>query len=91
MKQFKTFSGKAKSNFRELMIEYWMKDEKSSRTIVMQNYVDEKFDELCERVTTQTCIFDPDLGYTDKSIDGMLCFERIDDNCCIPVEFIEVQ
>ena len=87
MKKFETFKGYIPPNFRELMINYWMEDENSTREEVLAAYDDdESFERLCNMEGERTFI--PDLGYSDKEIDGTLCFESVDNNFCIPVKFI---
>jgi hypothetical protein len=88
MKQLKPFRGVAPKDFREKMIAFWMDDEKVSRSEALDAYADDKFDSLCEKVAGNECDFIPDLGYTDKSINGTLCFEKEDNNFCIPVSII---
>lgn len=86
MKKFETFKGYIPPNFREQMINFWMEDENSTRDEVLAAYDDEGFNRLCNFEGERT--FVPDLGYADKGIDGTLCFETVDNNFCIPVEFI---
>lgn len=87
MKKFETFKGYLSPNFRQMMIEYWIEDEGyDSVSEALEAYGGEDFDELCNMTGLRT--FVPDLGYTDDSKDGTLCFESVDNNFCIPVEFI---
>jgi hypothetical protein len=89
MKVFKKFKAKAKSNFRDLMIQEWMLFENfKTEEDALNNYGGVDFDNLCERVKNE-CLYVPDIGYSDKTVDGTLCFEEKDNSFVIPVEFLE--
>jgi len=90
MKIFGKFKAKAKSNFRERMVAYWMmEDNFATKEDALNNYGGKEFDELCEKVKSE-CLFVPDIGYSDKSVDGTLCFEEKDGDFVIPIEFLEI-
>ena len=91
MKNF-TATVKDRFNFRENMIQYWIKNENSTRKDVLKAYADEQFEELCDKIETGLPNdFKYDLGYKDKSLDYTLCFEVYDNNTPIPVELLELQ
>ncbi len=90
MKQFEEFEALVPDNFAQLMVQFWQDDEKSTRDEVISAYYDADFKALHGRIAGTKCKFKPDLGYTDKSIDGTLCFELEDDNVVIPVSMLEV-
>ena len=74
--------------FKELLIQYWMEDEKCTRDQVLEAYGNcPKFEALCEQ-EGKVLEFKPDLGYRDKNIEGTLCFEVIENNTCIPVSIL---
>lgn len=88
-KQFNKFRAIVPDNFKNLMIDYWMDNEKISREAAINFYIDDGFNELSERISDNTAYFNPDLGYTDKEIDGQLCFEAQDNNFVIPVNILK--
>ena len=92
MKMFKMFTGIVKSDFRERMVKYWMTNEGyATPGEAIDVYGGNDFDDLCNAVIGVKREFEPDLGYTDAEIDGTLCFDLIDDNFVIPVDFILVE
>ena len=92
MKQFKEFEGVVKDNFRQNMIQFWMDDEGySTPHQALLTYGGSKFEMLCNDLVGEVRTFVPDLGYSDKSIDGTLCFEKEDNNFPIPVDLINIQ
>lgn len=92
MKQFTEFKGIVKDNFRDLMVQYWMDDEGySTKHQALLTYGGFNFEALCNDLVGEARTFVPDLGYSDKSIDGTLCFEKEDNNFVIPVNLINIQ
>ena len=87
-KQFKEFKALVPANFRDLMINYWMEDEGMEEDQAIDAYGDSKFEDLCLRVSGKVQKFTPDLGYSDLSINGTLCFENEDTNFVIPVDML---
>jgi hypothetical protein len=88
-KQFEEFRALVPPNFKELMIQYWMRNEVMDRQQAIDAYMDESFDKLNKRIANTVQTFKPDLGYRDNQINGTLCFEVKDDSFVIPVEILE--
>jgi len=88
IKYFEIFYAEGPKDFRERMIQYWMKLENVSRETALEFYAGDRFDLLCERLTLKTRRFLPDLGYSDDK-NGTLCFEEIDNNFVIPVNILK--
>ena len=87
-KQLLPFRARASSTFRSQMIAFWVKEENCSPKVAIDAYGGDEFDALCKKVTGKECTFIPDLGYHDKSVDGTICFEKEDNNLCIPVSIL---
>jgi hypothetical protein len=87
-KQFIRFSAIVPIDFNEKMIEFWMRDEGLSRSEAINIYHDGLFIDLVNRIKGKRCNFKPDLGYSDKDLNGSLCFEVEDNNFCIPVSIL---
>lgn len=87
-KQFSRFSATVPEDFTELMIQFWMDDEGLSRDEAINAYYDGSFIDLTNRIKGERCNFKPDLGYSDNSINGTLCFEVEDNNFVIPVSIL---
>lgn len=90
MKRFEEFEAMVPDNFADLMVDYWETDESMSRDEALEAYYDDSFKQLDKRISGTRRTFKPDLGYSDKSIDGTLCFESEDNNFVIPVSILEV-
>jgi len=87
-KQFFIFQAIAPADFKEQLIAYWMKDEDSTRETVLMNYGGEDLELLCRNLIGKIRTYEPDLGYTDDSTNGTLCFEEADNNFVIPVNIL---
>lgn len=87
-KQFNRFSAIVPIDFNEKMIEFWMRYEGLSLDEAINTCNDDSFIGLANRIKGERCNFKPDLGYSDKDINGSLCFEIEDNNFCIPVSIL---
>jgi len=90
MKQFDVFEAMVPDNFAQLMVQFWEEEEERSRDEVIISYYNADFKALDKRIAGTRCKFEPDLGYTDESINGTLCFEIEDNNFVIPVAMLEI-
>lgn len=89
-KQFEEFKAYVPENFKDLMIQYWMRDENMSRDEAIDAYLDDDFEKLNKRIANTYQTFKPDLGYVNASeLEGGLCFEVDDNNIVIPVDILE--
>jgi len=86
--QYGEFRAGVPYNFKELMIEYWMRDENMDKNEAMNAYLTGDFFRLERRIAGTVRTFKPDLGYSDSMINGTLCFEVEDNNVVIPIEIL---
>lgn len=77
------------SDFSELMLNFWMVDENLTEEEARGFYWTKEFDEFSSRISSKTLLFKPDLGYSNKDVDGTLCFETEDNNFVIPVNILQ--
>ena len=87
-KQLKEFKALLPSNIKGLMIQFWMKDERIPREEALK-YITPDFETFAKSIANTAQTFKPDLGYSNKDYDGVLCFVKGDDNWVIPVEILE--
>lgn len=86
------YTAKAPSNFEELMINFWMEQDKfGSKEEAVSAYYDNAFIELKRRVVGKPCRYKLDLGYSNKELNGKYCFEIEDNNFVIPVDILDIE
>lgn len=80
------FTGFPKEDFRQLMINYWMKNENYEKEVdALEAYGGHDFDAFCDRLDNTSLLnFKYDLNSLTE------CFEVIDNNFVIPVSAINI-
>lgn len=84
------FRATVPDNFRELMIEYWMRDEGMDYDEALACYGDGSFEELCERLSGVESEFVCEVGSEPNDWDG-ICFEVTDNNFVIPLNILNIE
>ena len=90
VRRFERFTAAVPSDFRDRMVEFWMRDEGyGTPDEALSVYGGPEFDALCEKLNGKTTEFEPDLGYTDSNVNGTLCFAVVDGDFVIPVSIFD--
>ena len=85
-----TFKAVAPKNIAQKIAEWYANDEKRPFVDVWEEFLESGILEFEKAVGGKECEYYYDLGYAEKSLDYVWCFEVNDRNWVVPVELLEV-